>query len=185
MSGSAGGRAGRLAALALVGNAFVWGTSWWPMRQLQALGLHPLWATAIVFTLASLVIAAARPRALGQLLRTPALWLLVAASGTTNATFNWAIVIGDVVRVVLLLYLMPIWTVLFARVVLGERLGAAAALRVALGAAGAAIVLWPPAQDTALAGGAAWAARLPLPHGLADWLGIVGGAAFAFNNVML
>ena len=68
-----------------------------------------------IFTLASLAIVAARPRALGQVLRTPALWLLVAAAGITNAAFNWAIVIGDVVRVVLLFYLMPLWTVLLAR----------------------------------------------------------------------
>ena len=47
----------RAAALALVFNAFVWGTSWWPLRRLQAAGLHPLWATAIIFTLASLAIA--------------------------------------------------------------------------------------------------------------------------------
>ena len=128
MTAIGAGRTTRLAALALVGNAFVWGTSWWPLRQLQAHGLHPLWASAIVFTLASLAIAALRPRALGQVLRAPALWLLVVAAGLTNAAFNWAIVIGDVVRVVLLFYLMPLWTVLLARVVLGERLTAGAAI---------------------------------------------------------
>ncbi len=174
-------RATRLAALALVANAFVWGTSWWPLRQLLAAGVHPLWGTALIFTLASLVIAAARPRALGQVLRTPALWLLLVASGLTNAAFNWAIVIGDVIRVVLLFYLMPLWTVLFARILLGEKLTRAAALRIVLGAAGAAIVLWP----TGGAPSAASAAPLPLPGTLADWLGVVGGASFAFNNVML
>jgi len=136
-------RASRRAAWALVFNAFVWGTSWWPLRRLQEAGLHPLWATAIIFTLASLAIAIARPRACLQVARTPALWLLVLAAGLTNASFNWAIVIGDVVRVVLLFYLMPLWTVLLARVVLGERLTNAAALRVALGVIGATIVLWP------------------------------------------
>jgi drug/metabolite transporter (DMT)-like permease len=179
---AASARTTRAASLALVANAFVWGTSWWPLRHLQGEGLHPLWTTAIVFTLASLAIAAARPRALGQLLRTPALWLLLVAAGVTNATFNWAIVVGDVVRVVLLFYLMPLWTVVFARLVLGERLDRAAALRIALGAAGAVIVLWP--SDGASAG-AGWTASLPLPVTLADWLGLVGGASFAFNNVML
>jgi len=175
-------RAGRRAAWALVFNAFVWGTSWWPLRRLQDAGLHPLWATAIVFTLASIAITIARPRACGQVLRTPALWLLVAAAGLTNAAFNWAIVIGDVVRVVLLFYLMPLWTLLLARVVLDERLTKAAALRIALGAAGAAIVLWPTASAAAATG---FAAMLPLPRSLADWLGVVGGFSFAFNNVML
>src|SRR5450755_496506 len=173
-----------LAALALVGNALVWGSSWWPFRWLQAHGLHPLWATAISFTIASLVIVAARPRALAQLVRTPALWLLVGAAGVTNAAFNWAVVIGDVVRVVLLFYLMPLWTVLLARIVLGERLTSAAALRIALGMTGATIVLWPAGADGATTG-SGLAAQLPLPRTLADWLGIVGGASFAFNNVML
>ena len=177
-------RAAALAALALVFNALVWGTSWWPFRLLQAAGLHPLWATAIIFTLASLVIVAARPRALGQVLTTPALWLLVAAAGTTNAAFNWAVVIGDVVRVVLLFYLMPLWTVLLARIVLHERFTAAAALRTALALAGAAIVLWPETAAPEFSF-AALAAHLPLPRSLADWLGVVGGFSFAFNNVML
>jgi drug/metabolite transporter (DMT)-like permease len=175
-------QAALLAPAALVVNALVWGTSWWPFRKLHEAGLHPLWATALIFTLASLVIVAARPRAFAQLLKTPALWLLVVAAGTTNAAFNWAVVIGDVVRVVLLFYLMPLWTVLLARLILGERLTPAAALRIALALAGAAVVLWPasPGADTAtLATG--W----PLPRSLADWLGVVGGFSFAFNNVML
>jgi hypothetical protein len=31
-----------LPAIALVFNAFTWGVSWWPFRQLEAAGLHPL-----------------------------------------------------------------------------------------------------------------------------------------------
>jgi drug/metabolite transporter (DMT)-like permease len=165
-------RAPLRASLALVLNAAVWGTCWWPFRELAARGLHPLRTTAITFLLAALAIVAARPRALAQLARTPVLWVLVAAAGTTNATFNWAVVIGDVVRVVLLFYLMPVWTVLLARVVLQERLDARAVARVALGLVGAAIVLWPTGA----------AARAP---SLADALGVVGGFSFALNNVML
>jgi drug/metabolite transporter (DMT)-like permease len=175
---------GLLPGLALVFNAFVWGTSWWPFRHLQGHGLHPLWATAIVFTLASLVIVVARPQAMRQVLTTPALWILVTAAGVTNASFNWAVTIGDVVRVVLLFYLMPLWTVLLARIVLRERLTAAGWLRIALGLAGAAVVLWPEG-GAASATGAAARLPVPVPGSLADWLGVVGGFSFAFNNVML
>ncbi|NUZ04299.1 DMT family transporter [Schlegelella sp. ID0723] len=163
--------------LALLFNAFVWGTSWWPLRFLEAHGVHPLWTTAIVFVLASAVIAAWRPAALGRLLGSRALWLLLLAAGTTNAAFNWGVVIGDVVRVVLLFYLMPVWSVLLARLVLHERLDAAAALRVALALAGAAIVLWPEQTGAGFA--------LPWPRSLGDWLGVLGGFTFALNNVML
>ncbi|MEO8525197.1 MAG: DMT family transporter [Caldimonas sp.] len=177
-------RAAGLAALALVLNALVWGTSWWPFRWLEAAGLHPLWATTIIFTIASMVIVAARPRAAAQVLTTPALWLLVVASGTTNAAFNWAVVIGDVVRVVLLFYLMPLWTVLLARIVLHERFTTAATLRIALALTGAAIVLWPQTAASDFTA-PSLVAQLPLPRSLADWLGVVGGFSFAFNNVML
>jgi drug/metabolite transporter (DMT)-like permease len=162
-----------LPALALTVNAFTWGVSWWPFRQLEAAGLHALWATVLIYALAVVAITAWRPGSWRQLFGTPTLWVLVLASGTTNATFNWALTLGDVVRVVLLFYLMPLWAVLLARVLLGERITRAAALRVALALAGAMVVLWPE-------GGG-----LPWPRTLADALGIVGGFTFALNNVML
>ena len=164
-------------ALALVINAFVWGTSWWPFRQFEARGLHPLWATVLIYALSVAVIVALRPRAVGQLLRAPVLWVLVLAAGSTNAAFNWAVTIGDVVRVVLLFYLMPLWAVLLARLLLGERFTHHALLRVALALAGAAIVLWPADRS-------GWEA-LPLPRSLPDWLALFGGFSFALNNVML
>lgn len=158
-------------------NALVWGLSWWPFRQLEAQGLHPLWATVWVYVPAVLVIVALRPQAVGQLLRERALWVLLLAAGTTNAAFNWATVIGDVVRVVLLFYLMPLWSVLLARWLLNEPLTPAAGVRIVLALIGAGIVLRAPEAS----GGAA----LPLPQSLADWLGLLGGFAFALNNVML
>jgi drug/metabolite transporter (DMT)-like permease len=160
-------------ALALMVNAFIWGVSWWPFRQLQVMGLHPLWSTVIIYALAALMITLWRRQAWRQLLSTPILWVLVLASGTTNASFNWGVTIGDVVRVVLMFYLMPLWAVLLARWLLKEPFTGRALLRVALALAGAAVVLWP--ED----GG--W----PLPRTLADWLGVLGGFTFALNNVML
>jgi drug/metabolite transporter (DMT)-like permease len=165
-----------LPALALTFNAFTWGVSWWPLRQLESLGLHPLWATGLIYSLAVAIITVWRPRAWIDLARTPALWLLVIAAGTTNATFNWGVTIGDVVRVVLLFYLMPLWAVLLARWLLGERLTPLAMLRVGMALAGAAIVLQPPGAE-----GFAW----PLPRSLPEWLGVLGGFTFALNNVML
>jgi drug/metabolite transporter (DMT)-like permease len=163
-----------LAIGALLLNALVWGVSWWPFRALQAQGLHPLWATAIVYSLAVAAIGLRWRSSWRQLLSTPSLWWLVLAAGGTNAAFNWAVSIGDVVRVVLLFYLMPLWAVLLARWLLDERLTRLAALRVALGLAGAAIVLWPQDGDVAVTA-----------LSLSDGLAILGGFCFALNNVML
>jgi len=158
---------------ALVFNAFVWGVSWWPFRQLHEHGLHPLWSTALIYALSIVAITVARPGAWRELFGTPALWLVAAAAGSTNAAFNWGVAIGDVVRVVLLFYLMPRGAVLRARGLLGEPLRWSAAARVALAVIGAMVVLRP--ED----GGWPW------PDRLADWLGILGGFTFALNNVML
>ena len=163
-----------LAALALTFNAFTWGVSWWPFRWLQERGLHALWATVLVYAVAVVLISLWRPQAWGQLWRTRSLWWLVLAAGATNASFNTAVTIGDVVRVVLLFYLMPLWAVLLARVLLGERLTALAAVRVALALGGAAIVLWASS-------GSAW----PMAASTAEVLALLGGFTFALNNVML
>lgn len=160
-------------AAALVVNALVWGLSWWPFRELQAMGLHPLWATAGVYLLSLALLLIARPRTLGEASGWGALWLLGAVAGLTNVGFNWAVAIGDVVRVVLLFYLMPVWSMLLAWPLLGERPTAAGGLRLLLALAGVAVVL-----DQGAAG---W----PLPQGAADWLALAAGFCFAFTNVLL
>ena len=169
-----------LAVAALLFNAFSFGLSWWPMRQINALGLHPLWLTGISFAVAVALLLLWRPRALVELWRTPSLWALMGAAGLTNACFNWAVSFGDVVRVVLLFYLMPLWAVPLAWWLLGERVSARGALRVALALAGALVVLWPADADAAAAFGA-W----PLPRNLAEALALLGGIGFALNNVLL
>jgi len=162
-----------LPALALVFNAFVWGVSWWPFRELQARGLHPLWATAIVFIVSLCCVLIARPHAWRGFAGRPLLWVLMLATGMTNVGFNWAVTEGDVVRVVLLFYLMPAWSVMLAWPMLAEKPTAASLLRVALALAGVAVVLKAP--------GVAW----PVPQGLADWLAVAGGFSFALTNILL
>ena len=165
---------GRIApAAALVLNAFVWGVSWWPFRELQARGFHPLWSTSFTYLLAVASFATFHPGAWRAFAREPKLWLLAAASGFTNVGFNWGVTVGDVVRVVLLFYLMPAWSVLLAWALLGERPTGAGIARLLLALAGVAIVLKTP--------DAAW----PVPESLADWLGVAGGFSFALTNVML
>ncbi|MCE2950326.1 MAG: DMT family transporter [Betaproteobacteria bacterium] len=162
-----------LAVAGLLANATVWGLSWIPFRSLSASGIHPLWATGIICAVAALALAAARPGALRECLQGPGLLWLALASGLTNALFNSAVAIGDVVRVVLLFYLMPIWAVLLARWLLGEPFTGRAFARIATGFVGAMLVLYDPGMG------------LPLPRSLADWMAIAGGAAFALNNVVL
>jgi drug/metabolite transporter (DMT)-like permease len=159
--------------LGLLANALVFGLSWWPFREMQALGLHPLWATALMYGLSFAFISLLRPQWFLSLRRHPQLWWLFLGSGLTNFGFNWAVTQGDVVRVVLLFYTMPAWSVLFAWWLLGEKPDRQAMLRLALALAGVALILKTP--DTP------W----PLPDNAMDWLALLGGASFALNNAML
>ena len=162
-----------LAAAALILNAFVWGVSWWPFRALQEHGLHPLWATVIIYIFSLLCLLAVRPQAWRGFLKHPMLWWLLLASGLTNVGFNWAVTVGDVVRVVLLFYLMPAWVVLLAWPLLGEKPNIGSLLRLALALTGVVIVLKTPASP--------W----PVPESLADWLALMGGFSFALTNILL
>jgi len=158
---------------ALVFNAFVWGVSWWPFRALQSHGVHPLWSTALIYLVALACVLVVRPGALRAWAGHPLLWLLALAAGLTNVGFNWAVTVGDVVRVVLLFYLMPAWSVPLAWLVLGEKPDGAAWARLLLGLAGVAAVLHTP--------GSGW----PWPRSAPDWLALAGGASFALTNVLL
>ena len=172
-AGQVPGKGVFMAIGALVVNAFIWGVSWWPMRQLHAFGLHPLWAIALIYLLVVICLSIASPRAWRGLTSHPHLALLALAVGVTNISFNWAVTVGDVVRVVLLFYLMPAWSVLVAWPMLGEKPTAGSLLRLLLAMAGVLVVLKSPES--------AW----PLPHGWADWLAILGGFAFAVTNALL
>ncbi len=162
-----------LPALVLLFNAFIWGTSWLPFRALREHGSHPLWSTVFVYVCGVALFLAWRPRGLGGLERHPKLAALALAAGLTNICFNWAVTVGDVMRVVLLFYLMPAWSILLAWALLGERPTAGALLRLALALAGVTLVLKKP--------GMAW----PWPESQADWLAIAGGFSFALTGVLL
>jgi drug/metabolite transporter (DMT)-like permease len=170
---AAPGRGVTLAVAALIINAAVWGMSWWPFRELQSLGLHPLWSTALIYFFSLACIVLWQPAAWRNFARHPQLWLLALAAGLTNVGFNWAVTVGDVVRVVLLFYLMPAWSVLLAWAVLGEKPTRASLLRLLLAMAGVLIVLKAPDSP--------W----PVPQGVADWLALMGGVSFAATNVLL
>ena len=164
-----------LAVAGLLFNAFVWGVCWWPFKQLDAMGLHPLWATALVygFVFAAIALGLGLRGKLTSWRQHPGLWLLLIASGLTNIGFNWAVTVGDVVRVVLLFYLMPAWSVVVAWWILGEKPTGMALLRLVLALAGLFIVLKTPETP--------W----PVPESLSDVLALVSGLTFAITNALL
>ncbi|MGO4329954.1 DMT family transporter [Cupriavidus sp. 2TAF22] len=159
-------------ALSILLGASVWGIAWFPYRVLAGWGLGGMTAAALVSAAAAAIALLSFARHLGGLRWS---WLFVAiglAAGVTNAGFVWGSVNGHVMRVLLLFYLTPVWTALFARLFLGEKLSAAGLMLVALALGGAGLMLWTPEVG------------LPLPAKAAEWSGLVGGMGFAVNNVL-
>ena len=160
-------------ALALIFNAFVWGVSWFPFRHIQNHGLHPVWTTCLIYLAIAIAMGVVRRHAWRGFAAFPMLAVLGLAAGFTNVGFNWAVTQGDVVRVVLLFYLMPLWSVLLGWLLLGERPTGGALARVALALTGVVVVLKTPGTD--------W----PVPSSLPDWLGLAAGFSFAVTNIAL
>lgn len=165
-------RRSRLALLLLFFSASLWGLTWWPVKNFAAAGLSGPWLTLLSYGpvgLAGLVLLwrerAAWQRQLGFFL------LLGLVGGWANTAFINALLLGDVVRVMLLFYLSPVWSVLGGRLFLGEKVGPRRLLAVVLALAG----LW------CVIGGAA---AFDAPLSTADLLALSAGLAFAGNNLI-
>src|SRR5665647_978257 len=158
--------------------ALVWGMIWYPYRALQETGVAGPLATLITCLLALLCGAFMLPRVWRDLRRyykVRAGWWavgLVISAGWANLGYVLAMLHGEVMRVLLLFYLAPLWTILFSYWLLDERLNRYGYLVIALSFSGAAIMLWEPQRG------------LPLPQNLAEWIGLSAGMAFALSNVV-
>ncbi|RTL55463.1 MAG: EamA/RhaT family transporter, partial [Rhodocyclaceae bacterium] len=104
--------------------ATVWGLAWYPYRVLEQAGMSGALATAATYTIALLVgLALLWPRLKG-LRPTWGLAAMAVVAGGCNLGYVLAVLHGEVMRVLLLFYLSPLWTVLLSRLLLGERLSA-------------------------------------------------------------
>ncbi|CAB3771745.1 DMT family transporter [Paraburkholderia solisilvae] len=158
--------------LAILLGASIWGVVWYPLRTLAALGVSGSAASALTSAAGCLFVLLVRHRSLATLRWHWLLPALALAAGVTNLGFVWGAIHGEVMRVLLLFYLTPAWTALFAHCLLRERLTWPGAALAALSLAGAMLMLWSPRLG------------LPVPGNLAEWAGLAGGMGFAMNNVL-
>lgn len=157
----------------VLSGSLVWGAIWYPFRVLQDAGVSGALATLIAYLLAMLCGAFMLPR-IWRERSTFGGWalLLVLSAGWTNFGYVLAILHGEVMRVLLLFYLAPLWTILFSYWLLGERLNRYGYLVISLSFGGAVIMLWEPRLG------------MPLPNNLSEWIGLSAGMAFALSNVV-
>lgn len=155
---------------ALVVASVAWGLSWLPLKHFGALGVGGVPLTLGAYGAGALVMLAFLRRGVapgeGRFLVAIAL-----LGGYANLAFATAMVYGEVIRVMVLFYLLPVWGVLGGRVFLGEPIDGLRWTALALAVAGAFLVLGGP---EALAGSVSWP----------DVLALTCGMAFSLNNVV-
>jgi drug/metabolite transporter (DMT)-like permease len=157
----------------VLSGALVWGLIWYIYRALQADGISGALATLITYLLAILCGAFMLPRVWRERSVFGG-WtlLLVLSAGWANLGYVLGMLHGEVMRVLLLFYLAPVWTILFSYWILGERLDRYGYFVIMLSLGGALVMLWDP--------GSGW----PLPQNISEWLGLSAGMGFALSNVI-
>ncbi|MGB4924222.1 MAG: DMT family transporter [Candidatus Nitrotoga sp.] len=163
-----------LSVIGLLSGALVWGLMWYPYRALNNMGVGGELSTLLSYVTAMV---------LGLLFLGPiwrelrvAGWLslaLMASAGWTNVGYVLAMLDGEVMRVLLLFYLAPLWTIFFSYWLLGEKLNYYGYAIIALSLGGAFVMLWDTQHG------------LPLPQSQAEWIGLSAGVSFALMNVIV
>ena len=154
--------------------ATLWGVFWYPLRVLEGMGIPGLWATLIIYLSALVPMWPLFWKQRHGLQSQRLLFVLIAIfAGWTNLAFILAILEGHVVRVLLLFYLSPIWTLILGLIFLQERLSTLARCSLFLSFIGALIILWQ--SDSSVV----------LQSKQVDLLAVSAGFAFAVNNVLV
>ncbi|MEQ6292412.1 DMT family transporter [Vogesella sp. GCM10023246] len=163
-----------LAVSCAITTALVWGLMWYPFRHLHGAGFSTAatsLAVYVVATVAGVIIyrEVFRRQARFEFILLP----LALLYGWCNFAYTWAVAEGEVMRVLLLFYLSPLWSALFSRLLLHERLSRIGWLVVAMSLSGLVVILYRPG----LFAGDFFSSR-------ADWLALSGGISFALGNVL-
>ncbi len=164
----------RNAMITVTLSGVLWGLFWIPLRGLEAAGLSGVWATA-GFT----GVAAAACLIYGLLVRRKqltaggrGLLLTGVFTGAAMTLYGNALVFTEVVHAFLLFYLMPVWSMLLARIVLKERITPLRLLSIVMGLVGLITVL-------GLGEG------FPRPRNIGDWMGLLAGLSWSVAAVRL
>lgn len=155
------------ASIVVAISALVWGCWWIPLRVIDGYGLKGDWTSVAVLGIAAICLT---PFVLGRVARLlragPMVWGTGLFFGAMFATYQYGLITADIVRVTLLFYLAPVWGTVLGVVFLDIRLSLRRVLVIALGFAGAAVIL-------------DFRSGVPSPHGLGEWMGLASGIVFA------
>lgn len=170
----------QLAIIGLLYGAVAWGVIWYPYRLLNALGIGGLASSFYTYGIALIIASVLYIKHWPRVLQLPmSIVGLCLAAGWANIAFILAVIDGEVVRVMLLFYLSPIWTLILAHFWLKERTNQRGVIVIILALLGAFIMLFDISlQKTNLI------SYLPLPQNTAEWIALTAGMGFSLTNVI-
>ena len=163
----------RSGAFAVTAGAAVWGLFWIPLRFLDEAGVTGLWAIALVVAIASVPAMALMlwTREVSGFANKNA-WLVGTALGLSTVLYFFGVLHSDVIRVIFLFYLLPLWTTLAARIIYGEPITRAQLAVIAAALGGVWLLLGAGTS-------------LPVPQNVGDWCGIAAGMCWGVSLSLL
>jgi drug/metabolite transporter (DMT)-like permease len=162
-----------LAIFGLLFGATTWGIIWYPYRLLNEAGLSGVPASLATEVVSVLIGLFLFRRDWKSIVAHPGTLIpLILVAGWANLSYVLAVIGGEVMRVLLLFYLSPLWTLLLAKVLLDERPGRRGLFVITLSLTGAFTMLWHPD------------AGVPYPQNEYEWMALSSGFCFALGNVM-
>ena len=149
----------------------VWGLIWYPYRVLDDLGFSAIHSSLFIFSSAIAVSLFFYPLNSYEIFKKKNFWIYAFVGGVTNIAYALAVIEGELVRVMLLFFLSPVWTLPFTYLFLDEVIKPRHVFAAVVSIIGACIILWKP--DI-------FVTRI----GLGDMFAIIGGVGFALTNVL-
>lgn len=162
------------AIFACIVAATLWGLYWIPLRFLENSGISGLWASVLIYFVSFLFVFPRFFKLRADFYASKTLYVLLAIfAGWTNLGFVLALLEGEVVRVMVLFYLSPVWATLLAFLILDERLKRHNILALALAVTGVFLISWHPEV------------KFTKSFHRADLYAITSGLAFAITNILV
>lgn len=162
------------AVFGLLFGAVCWGIIWYPYRLMAEAGFSGVVSSFYTYSIAVLMGCVLFARHWRGVLQLPkAAFILSFVAGWTNLSYVLAVIDGEVMRVMLLFYLSPLWTLILAHYWLKERIHRNGMVAIVVSLLGALIMLHDFNSHD-------W----PMPRNQAEWLALSSGIGFSLTNVI-
>ena len=161
------------ASLACAYSGIAWGLFWIPLRGMDRAGVTDAWATVLFYGVPLLLFCPWIIRNWRRLAGCG--WLLHfigITTGVSLAFYSNAMLYTEVVRGLVLYYTTPVWSLLLARLVLGETITAPRVFAIVFGLAGMLVMF---GVDLGF----------PWPKNIGDWMALIGAMGWAVAAVLL